>query len=356
MKKLSVLILLSVAICLAAFKKEKTFFEKPAGFPAPVYDFKKNPLSAAKIELGRMLFYDPVLSKDSTISCASCHSQYNAFAHIDHDLSHGIEGKIGTRNAPALMNLAWNTSFMWDGSVNHLDVQALAPIANPIEMNESIANVVKKLQASKVYPKMFYSAYRDSAIAGQYVLKCISQFMLTLVSANAKYDSVKRGEQQFTESEAKGYTLFQKNCNTCHTEPLFTSQKFENNGLAVDETLNDIGKMKVTHDRNDSLKFKVPTLRNIEFTYPYMHDGRFKNLSQVLNNYIRGVQHTPTLSPQLQKGIYMTNVEKSDLIAFLLTLSDKQFIYNPKFSYPGLKNNLPAAEGLSESQRQIRQP
>jgi cytochrome c peroxidase len=334
MKKGSVILLLLSLVALLSFKtKGPKLFEIPDGWPTPAYDFKKNPLDEKKIEIGRRLFYDPTLSKDSTISCNSCHLQYTAFTHVDHSLSHGIANRIGTRNSPALMNLAWAKEFMWDGAVNHLDVQALAPISNPDEMDEDIAHVLKKLQATKTYPALFYEAYGDSVITGEHMLKCISQFMLTMVSANSKYDKVRRGEDTFTVREAKGYAIFQKNCAACHTEPLFTNMQFENNGLPVDDSLKDIGKMKITRKSQDSLKFKVPTLRNIEFSQPYMHDGRFKTLNQVLNYYIMGVSHSPTLNPRLQKGIYLSNNEKVELISFLLTLTDKEFLYNTKFSY-----------------------
>src|SRR5262249_53369535 len=155
----------------------------------------------------------------------------NAFTHVDHSLSHGIAGKIGSRNSPALMNLAWSNDFMWDGSVNHLDVQALAPISNPLEMDETIAHVTAKLRTSENYRSLFKAAFGDTAITGERVLKSLSQFMLTLISCNSKYDSVMRGEKQFTAQEANGYALFKKNCSSCHTEPLFTNEQFENNGL-----------------------------------------------------------------------------------------------------------------------------
>lgn len=334
MRKWAVLVILLSTVCLLSFRVKHKLFEVPKGWPKPAYDFNKNPLTEAKVELGRVLFYDPILSKDSTISCASCHSPFNAFTHVDHQLSHGIAGKIGTRNSPALMNLAWANSFMWDGAVNHLDVQALAPISNPLEMDEEIGHVVKKLQAIHEYRSMFYKAYGDSVITGEHTLKALSQFMLTLVSCNARYDSVKRGEAKFTEQEERGYAIYKKNCAACHTEPLFTNEQFENNGLYVDETLNDIGRIKISRNAEDSLKFKVPTLRNLKYSYPYMHDGRFKNLGQVLNNYIMGLQHTPALSKELQKGIYLNDDEKFDLLVFLYTLNDKDFISNPKFGYP----------------------
>ncbi len=344
MRKLIVILCMLLAVGLISFRTEKMQLAVPKGWPKPVYDFSKNPLTQNKIELGRMLFYDPVLSRDSTISCASCHSQYNAFTHVDHDLSHGIDNRIGTRNSPALMNLAWSKTFMWDGAVNHLDVQALAPITNPLEMDEKLPDVIRKLQRSKRYPALFYKAFGDSVVTGQKLLLSLSQFMLTLVSNNARYDSMKRGEARFTETEEKGYAIYKTQCSSCHTEPLFTNNGYENNGLYVDNTLNDKGRMAISKQPTDSLKFKVPTLRNLKYTYPYMHDGRFKNLGQVLNHYVMGIQHTATLSPQLQRGIYLTNDDKFYLMAFLMTLNDKHYVSNPAFSYP--KNNFETSEGL----------
>ena len=306
----------------------------PANFPKPVYDFSKNPLTPDKVLLGRALFYDPILSRNNQISCSSCHSQFSAFTHVDHALSHGIEDKIGTRNSPALMNLAWQKVFMWDGAVNHLDVQALAPMSNPLEMDENLANVVSKLQATKLYPKLFLNAFGDSVITGEHTLKAISQFMLSLVSSNSKYDSVMRKQAAFNDQEQNGYTLFKKNCASCHKEPLFTNDEFKNNGLPLDTTLNDYGRFGITKNPLDSFKFKVPTLRNIEFSYPYMHDGRFKKLSQVLNHYTAEIHQSQTLSPELHKPIVLTSNEKVDIIAFLLTLSDKSFLFNPQYFYP----------------------
>jgi len=319
---------------LFAFVIKESLFTVPEYFPLPVYDFSKNPLTENKILLGRTLFYEPMLSKNNTISCESCHSPFSAFTHIDHNLSHGIHDSIGTRNSPALMNLAWQKYFMWDGAVNNLDMQALAPISHPAEMGSSINEVVEKLNASEKYRKLFYNAYGDNTATGEKTLKAISQFMLTLVSANSKYDKVMRKESNFTEQEANGYLLFKNNCASCHTEPLFTNGNFENNGLPMDLLLKDIGRMKVTSNKNDSLKFKVPSLRNIEYSYPYMHDGRFKKISEVLNHYTNGIQPSKTLATQLKHGIQLSSNEKVDIIAFLLTLSDKEFVFNPKFQYP----------------------
>lgn len=335
MKLKGIIYLLGSCFVILAFHYTKEIpFETPRNWPQPSYDFKKNPLTKSKIELGRALFYDPILSRNSTISCASCHSQYSAFTHIDHALSHGIDDKIGIRNSPALMNLAWQKLFMHDGAINHLDVQSLSPITNALEMDETLANVVSKLQKSKTYSNLFYKAFNDSIITGEYVLKSIAQFMLTLVSSNSKYDSVMRKQTVFTEQETKGYHLFKKNCASCHTEPLFTNYQFMNNGLAIDTSLNDLGRYGIKKLASDSLKFKVPTLRNIEFSYPYMHDGRFKKLSQVLNHYTNGIVKSKTLAKELQQPLILTSNEKVDITAFLLTLSDKSFLFNPKFSYP----------------------
>jgi len=321
-------------LALVAFRNDENF-KVPNGWPKPHYDFSKNPPSRAKIELGRALFYDPILSRNSTISCASCHSQYTAFTHVDHALSHGIDDRIGTRNSPALMNLAWSKDFMWDGAVNHLDMQALAPMSNPLEMDETMQHVVEKLHVNRPFPKLFYAAYKDSSITGERVLKSISQFMLSLVSAESKYDSVMRNKSEFTLQEKNGYRLFKMHCASCHAEPLFTNYSFQNNGLAVDDHLQDLGRMKVTHAAKDSLKFKVPTLRNIEYTHPYMHDGRFKNLTQVLMHYSSGITQSSTLANQLKKdGIPLSPNERVDITAFLLCLSDKKFIFNPSNDYP----------------------
>lgn len=322
-----------VFLLLAFVNVDKSLFSTPKNWPKPVYNFKKNQLTDSKILLGRVLFYDPILSRNNTISCANCHSQYNAFTHVDHALSHGIEDRVGTRNSLALMNLAWYNSFMWDGAINHLDMQSLAPISHHDEMDENIKHVTEKLQDSKIYPLLFYKAFNDSTITGENTLKAISQFMLTLISANSKYDKVKRMEETFTNQEENGYKLFKQNCASCHTEPLFTNQAFENNGIPIDSLLNDIGRKKITQNEQDFLKFKVPTLRNIEFSNPYMHDGRFKRIYDVINHYTN-IQKSKTLSPLLQKQIVLTSNEKVDLTAFLLTLTDKEFLFNPKFGFP----------------------
>lgn len=333
MKKIAFIGILASLVVLLAFTKHNALVY-PKHFGKPVYNFKNNNFSVAKITLGKALFYDPILSKDGSISCASCHSSYNAFAHTDHDLSHGINDQIGFRNAPALFNLAWQKNFMWDGAVNHLDVQALAPITHPKEMGENLADVVRKLQVSKLYTTLFKNAYNDTLVTGESILKALSQFQLTLVSGNSKYDKVMNEEAAFTLQEQNGYTLFKQHCNSCHTEPLFSNYSFANNGLAVDTTLNDYGRMNITQQKSDSLLFKIPSLRNLSYTFPYMHDGRFKKLNEVINHYTNGINQSKTLAKQLQNKITLTSNQKTDLMAFLLTLNDSSFVFNPNHKYP----------------------
>lgn len=335
--RMAILLLVLIALGQAAYKSPRLThvpLEYPASWPQPIYDLKKDPLSKEGIALGRKLFYDPILSKDGMVSCSSCHLSYTSFTHVDHALSHGVGDSIGTRNSPVLINLAWNKHFMWDGAISHLDMQALAPINHPAEMGETTASVVDKLQHTEHYPKLFQQVYGDSVITGQHLLKALSQFQLTLVSANSKYDRVASGLEAFTPQESNGYQLFKANCGSCHQEPLFTTGEFANNGLPVDSTLQDMGRMLISLDAADSLKFKIPTLRNIEFSFPYMHDGRFTSLRQVIDHYTEHLQSSPTLAPELQKGISLTANEKVDLTAFLLTLTDKEFLFNKAHAYP----------------------
>lgn len=332
--KRSVLIPIAFLVFCAAIGTTE-LFRVPKNWPAPVYNFQKNPLTQAKVSLGRKLFYDPQLSRNNLISCASCHSPYNAFTHTDHARSHGVDDRIGRRNSPALMNLAWQRSFMWDGAVNHLDMQALAPISHPDEMGSSLDSVIRKLRRSPDYRQLFASAFGDSSITGERVLKSFSQFLLTLVSDNSKYDQVMRGEQQrrFTENEEHGHELFLKHCNSCHREPLFTNNDFENNGLRPDSLIKDPGRSAISRRRSDSLKFKVPTLRNCELTAPYMHDGRYRNLQMVLFHYTTAIHDSPTLSHSLRQPITLAEQDKNDLIAFLKTLTDEDFVHNPAYRW-----------------------
>ena len=333
---LSALVLFFVALSFTS-PGDEIQFVIPPNWPAPVYDFSKNPVTTAGFQLGRQLFYDPLLSRDTTISCASCHLQATGFAHVDHQLSHGIGGSVGTRNSPALMNLAWSRTFMWDGSVHHLDMQPLSPITSPEEMHETLENVVRKLNASEKYRGLFAAAFADSVATGQKTLLALSQFTLMLNSYNSKYDKYIRQEPggDLTEQELNGLQLFRTHCASCHAEPLFSNGEFANNGLPIDPDLLDLGRMRITRHPEDSLKFKVPTLRNIQFTYPYMHDGRFKKLSEVVAHYAGGgIQTSPTLDVRLQKSMVFSPEEKVDLVAFLLTLTDREFLFDPRFGFP----------------------
>lgn len=328
-----ILAVFALVLCAAFNTTNEVKFVVPKGWPKPTYDFSKNPLTENGFKLGRKLFFDPILSRDSSTSCSSCHLQFSAFTHVDHNLSHGINGLKGTRNSSTIFNMAWSKSFMWDGGVNNLEVQPINPITNPVEMDNTLANAVMKLNRSPYYRKKFYDAFKDSTINSQKLLKALAQFVLMLESYNSRYDKVMRKENgvQFTETEMKGYKLFRKNCSSCHTEPLFTNGSLQNNGLPADPELKDAGRMKVTHHASDSLKFKVPSLRNITMSYPYMHDGRFKNLSQVLEHYTSGIQKSATLAKQLQSPIVLSDEEKQQLAAFLGTLTDKDFLFDLRF-------------------------
>jgi cytochrome c peroxidase len=309
-------------------------FTVPAGFPAPVYQFEGNPLTKEGFELGRKLFYDGILSKDGNFPCASCHQQFAAFSTFEHDLSHGFNNQFTTRNAPGLFNLAWQKQFHWDGGINHIEVQPLAPLTAPNEMAEDIANVVGKLNKNARYKQMFNAAFGSEEINSQKMLKALAQFVAMLVSSNAKYDKVQRGEAVFSNDEQNGYKLFQAKCASCHKEPLFTDQSFRNNGLPLNSFLKDYGRMQITGRKEDSLRFKVPSLRNVVLTFPYMHDGRFFSIDKVLSHYATGIQASATLDPLLKNSLPLTEPEKYYIKAFLETLTDSGFINDKRFAQP----------------------
>lgn len=306
-----------------------------ADWPKPVYDFAQNPITEEGFELGRKLFYDPQLSRDNTISCANCHLVYTGFTHVDHAVSHGIDGRKGTRNSPVLINLAWNSSFHWDGGVNHLDVQALNPIEHAAEMDNSLENVLAYVNGNKEYRAAFFDAFGDSTATTKTLLKAFSQFTTSLVSSNSKYDQYLRGDAEFTDQEKNGLKLFENHCNSCHTAPLFNANVFASNGLPIDSAYNDVGRYGITKVGSDSLKFRIPTLRNIEHTYPYMHDGRYRKLREVINYYAVELDRSnPYLSKELKKKMTLSETDQKDLIAFLCTLTDRSFLYNKRFAFP----------------------
>ncbi len=312
----------------------KIEFTTPQGWPAPFYSFSNNPLTNNGFELGRKLFYDGRLSRTNKISCGSCHQQAGAFIQIDHRFSHGVDDKNGTRNSPALFNMCWHTSFFWDGGVNNLESQPINPIQNPIEMDEKIQDVITELQPDATYRSMFKAAFGDETINSQRLFKALAQFMGMMVSSNSRFDKYKRGEAGGTMNaqELSGYQVYISNCSQCHKEPLFTDYTLRNNGLPVDASINDSGKAHITKDVHDLYKFKMPSLRNLAYTAPYMHDGRFNTLDQVLDHYATGIHTSPTLDPLLTNGIKLDAQQRADLLAFLNTLNDEAFIRNPIFA------------------------
>jgi cytochrome c peroxidase len=306
-------------------------FVVPPGFPAPTYSFQSNPLTEEGFLLGRKLFYDGRLSIDGNYPCSSCHQPVAAFTTFEHDRSHGYGHTHTLRNAPGLFNLAWYPVFTQDGSTESLPGIYLAHITNPGEMAETMGNVVNKLNADTAYKRMFKAAFGDEHATPDHIFKALTQFVINLVSANSKYDRVLQGKESFTPEEQQGYLIFRTKCASCHTEPLFTDFAFRNIGLPIDTSLKDYGRMRITGDAADSLKFRTPSLRNVELTSYYEHDGRFTLPRDAIRHYRTGVLQSPTLDPSLSGGIPLTNTEEDNLVFFLRTLSDSAFLNNPRF-------------------------
>ncbi|GAA4944775.1 cytochrome c peroxidase [Algibacter agarivorans] len=295
-----------------------------------------NPQTVEGIALGKKLFFDPILSADNSQSCADCHAPENAFTDSDR-FSDGIDGILGTRNSMPLFNLAWNydEKFFWDGNTFSLEHQAFVPVSDPIEMNSSWVDVEQKLQQHAEYPVLFEQAFGTSKIDSTLVTKAIAQFERTLISSNSKFDKFLLGDIELTPQELNGFNIFMDeakgDCFHCHgsdKNPLWTDNIFHNNGL--DEIFADLGLGAVTGDPADNGKFKSPSLRNIEFTAPYMHDGRFATLEDVINHYSEGLKTSATIDPLMKKvaqgGVGLSDRDKADLKLFLLSLSDYEFI------------------------------
>ena len=312
----------------------------PANFPAPVYGLTENPPDRAAFELGRMLFYDPLLSRDGTISCGSCHQQAVAFADAGRTLSVGVQGRLGTRNAPALQNLRWRRTLLWDGGVAHIEVLPLAPLTNALEMDETLAGVLDKLNAHPDYPRRFAQVYGAGRIGSQQFLRALAQFMAGFTSADSRYDHYVRHEPDgaLTAAELRGLSVFRANCASCHATDLFSDETYRNNGL--DRTFpQDSGRAHITGRVGERGLFKVPSLRNVALTAPYMHDGRFRTLPEVLAHYDHGVVGSATLDPLLRRpdgslGIRLDAQQQADLLAFLQTLTDSSFLHNPQLAPP----------------------
>lgn len=313
-------------------------FRNPVNFPEAVYTFENNAVTKEGFELGRALFYDPILSIDNSIACANCHQQFAAFADPVHRFSRGVGDKPGVRNAPAIQNMAFQRDFFWDGGVKHLDFVPINAITNEVEMGESLAHVVNKLQNDERYRQRFNKVFGTSEVTSQQLLYVLSQFMNLMVSADSRYDKYIRDEgEKLTAAELEGLALFESKCSSCHSTDLFTDGSFHNNGL--DATFEkDAGREIITEFSGDRGKFKVPSLRNVELTSPYMHDGRFQTLEQVLDHYIAQVKLSETLDPLLQTeaspGISISENEKQKIIEFLKTLTDREFIKDSRFSRP----------------------
>lgn len=310
--KLLFLLLISCLFISATSNWNKSYQK----WPAPIQKNSKYS-STASFELGRALFYEPLLSADSSISCSSCHLSYTAFAHVDHPTSHGIQSHIGRRNAPGLFNLAWRAHFHWDGGVKSLTGQAINPLTHPDEMGNSLEEILARLQKNDTYRSAFEAVYHQEEIQTWMLLDALQQFSISLVSKESFYDKVSREHASFSEQQQKGFALFEQHCNHCHTAPLFFSNRFESNGIQIDST--DLGRFEITGSEADKGKFRVPTLRNISHSFPYMHDGRFKSLKEVMAHY----------GQQLQ----LNDNQQKDLIAFLKTLTDTTFLMNPQFQY-----------------------
>lgn len=313
-------------------------FQVPSNFPPLAYDLDNNPLTEKGFELGKKLFYEGKLASDGIVSCGFCHEQSSAFTHHGHSFSHGVGDNIGTRNTPPIQNLAFQTVYMWDGATTHLDLQPIIPFTSPIEMNGNFTNAINMMKADATYQKLFAQAFPDGQINSENMLKALGQFMVMVTSSNSKFDKYRRNETGGTLStdELAGYAVFNQKCASCHATDLFTDNSFRNNGLPINPSLNDIGRFRVTELDSDKYKFKVPSLRNIEKTAPYMHDGRFFTLEAVLNHYSSGVVSSATLDASLNEngtlGISLSNTEKTQLVAFLKTLTDNQFLTDSRFS------------------------
>lgn len=311
----------------------------PFGFPAMEIP-EDNKFTQEGIELGRYLFYEKKLSGDNSMSCGSCHSP-NAGYSDTNKFSVGIDGIAGTRQSMPIMNIAWAKRFFWDGRAMSLEEQIIEPVENPIELHESWKNAISKLENTTNYPEMFKKAFGTESIDSLLAAKALAQFMRTMISGDSRFDKFNRREISLSPQEIAGLTSFQSltgaDCFHCHSGILFTDHSFQNNGLNPVHT--DQGFGGVTLNPNDIGKFKVPSLRNLVFTAPYMHNGKFKNLDEVIDFYSSGLHSSsPNISPMMEfanvGGVNLNLQEKAELKAFLLTLTDSNFITNPDFQDP----------------------
>jgi len=328
----------------------------PTFFP-PMDIPPDNPMTVEGIKLGRLLFWEKALSLDHSISCGSCHSSEASFSDPN-QFSEGINGTLGDRNASALINLGWSTSFFWDGRAETLEEQARAPVVHPLEMNVQWETVVDRLQNDDFnngldYPQLFCDAFGTHDITENLSVKAIAQFMRTLISSDSKFDKWRRGETELSDLEYLGYQLFLReggdpevspggefgaDCFHCHGEAglQFSDYLFHNNGLDA-HFENDPGRVDVTGWVLDSGKFKTPTLRNVALSAPFMHDGRFASLEEVIEHYNTGGVPSTTIDTFMKYttgGLELAPQQKDALIAFLNALTDTTFTENPDFQDP----------------------
>ncbi|MES2389609.1 MAG: cytochrome c peroxidase [Bacteroidota bacterium] len=327
---------------------------KPQAYKAPAYTnlydsiptSPDNPLTIEGVELGRILFYDPILSANGKVSCATCHNQQLAFSDGLPNGGLGISGKLNPRNAPALMNLAFSKGLFWDGGVKNPESFSFAPIQHPDEMGSNLKELITRLNCSANYPALFRNAFGSDSIDSQQLSRALAQFMRSMVSGNSRYDRFIRREKgnKLTKFELQGYFLFNQNCSQCHSGELFTDNDYHNIGLQTRNTglerdLTETGRFRITLDSADFGKFKTPSLRNITLTSPYMHDGRFKTLEEVFNQYRFHTADSPLLDGQLRNrdgsvNMHLSDEEQSAIIAFLQTLTDSTFISNQNYAAP----------------------
>lgn len=317
--------------------------------PAPSLPSDNN-MTVQGVKLGKLLFYETMLSKDGSQSCASCHRQPDGFSDTLR-FSLGVEGLPGKRQAMPIFNMAWHTNeFFWDGRAHLLRDQSLKPIQDPLEMNETLDNVVAKLSDSKMYRDQFSRTFGSEEITPHKMSLAMEQFMLSIVSHNSKYDNYLAGAEQLTDSEERGRILFETeynpffpdqsgaDCAHCHGGANFENDDYKNNGLDTDAEILDIGREEVTGDANDKAKFKVPSLRNVAVSPPYMHDGRFQTLEEVIDHYNEGIQESSTVDQTVLNtkatGLMLTEQDKEDLINFLKTLTDYEYLNNEEYKSP----------------------
>ena len=308
-------------------------FSMSGTFPMPDLP-RDNPLIEERVALGKALFNETALSRDGTLSCATCHVSTSAFTD-PRRYSLGVRGQVGTRNAMPLFNLAWKTSFFWDGRAPSLRAQALMPIQDHTEMDETIDRVTARLAATAAYPPLFTVAFGSPDITPEKLGLALEQFLLTLTAYDAKFDRALRGKATLSDDEKRGFELFMTefdprtgqrgaDCFHCHGGPLFSDHQFHNNGLTPTD---DSGRFNVTKLDADRGKFATPSLRNIARTAPYMHDGRFATIEDVVAHYSTGIHRSPTLDPNLAKhpegGLQLSAADQRALVAFLKTLADE---------------------------------